>query len=147
MRIASWLLAAALGSALVACGNDSGAPSGQSLYGTWQFTKFEYVSASDASTAVDLVAGGMTGTVVLNADAIYTATRNDPGIGTQTTTGTWSYSADTFTLKESGSIGDWTFDMVVGTDQLTLTGANAEYDFNGDDTAEPAKWNVTLKRP
>ena len=147
MRIASWLLTAALGTALAACGGDNTAPSGQTMYGTWQITKSEYVSASDASTAVDLVAQGMTGTVVLNADATYTATINEPGLGTQTTTGTWSYSADTFTLKQSGSTGDWTFDMVVGTDQLTLTGANAEYDFNGDDTPEPAKWNVTLSHP
>jgi len=29
---------------------------------------------------------------------------------------------------------------------LTLTGADADFDFNDDGIPEPAKWNVTLER-
>jgi len=34
----------------------------------------------------------------------------------------------------------------VGNDVLTLTGADAEFDFDGDDVPEPATWNITLER-
>jgi hypothetical protein len=145
MRFASLLSGIALGAALVACGDDGDGTPGTPLYGTWQITKYEYVSVADPSLAVDLVAQGATGTVALNADASYTATITEPGSASVTTTGTWSYTQDTFTLKRSGQSGDSQFDMVVGTNQLTLTGADTEYDFDGDGTPEPAKWNISLR--
>ena len=37
---------------------------------------------------------------------------------------------------------DTVFQILLTT--LALTGANGEYDFNGDATAEPAKWNLVL---
>jgi hypothetical protein len=136
---------AVLGAAALACGGDD-EPSIESISGTWDIVKFEYVSVENSSQRVDLVALGMTGTVNLNDNGQYAATTEEPGFPPETVTGTWSYTADTFTLVETGSTGDATFDMSIGNDVLTLTGANSDYDFDDDGIPEPAKWNVTLER-
>jgi hypothetical protein len=140
------LAVAVLGALAVACGGDDDEPSIDSVSGTWSIAKFEYVSVANSSVRVDLVAEGMTGTVVLNDNGQYSATTTEPGFAPETATGTWSYTTDTFTLQETGSSGDWTFDLNVGNDVLTLTGADAEFDFDDDGTPEPAEWNVTLER-
>ena len=108
--------------------------------------KYEYVSVENSSERVDLVTLGLTGTVNLNDNGQYAATIEEPGFTPVTVTGTWDYTVDTFTLQETGSSGDATFDMDVGNDVLTLTGADADFDFNDDGIPEPAKWNVTLER-
>jgi hypothetical protein len=145
MRTVRVLAIAVLGAAALACGGDD-EPSIESISGTWDIVKFEYVNVENSSQRVDLVAEGLTGTVNLNDNGQYAATTEEPGFPPETVTGTWSYTADTFTLKETGSTGDATFDMDVGNDVLTLTGANADYDFNDDGVPEAAKWNVTLER-
>ncbi len=61
-------------------------------------------------------------------------------------TGTWQVSADVFTLAASGSTGTCQWDYTLSATTLTLTGANGEYDFNGDGVPEPAKWNMVLAR-
>jgi hypothetical protein len=139
------LAIAVLGAAALGCGDDE-EPSLESISGIWDIAKFEYVNVANSSERVDLVALGLTGTVNLNDNGQYVATTEEPGFPPETVTGTWSYSADTFTLQETGSSGDATFDLNVGNDVLTLTGANADFDFDDDGTTEPAKWNITLER-
>lgn len=139
------LVIAMLGAAALGCGSDD-EPSIESISGTWDIVKFEYVNVENSSQRVDLVALGLTGTVNLNDNGQYAATTEEPGFPPETVTGTWSYTVDTFTLQETGSTGDWTFDMNVGNDVLTLTGADSEFDFDDDGTPEPAKWNITLER-
>jgi hypothetical protein len=136
---------ALLGALGLACGGDD-EPTMESISGTWTITSSEYVNAANSSERVDVIALGVTGTVNLNDNGQYAVTIEEPGIAPETLTGTWSYTADTFTLKETGSSGDWTFDMTIGNDVLTLTGANSEYDFNDDGSPEPAKWNIRLAR-
>lgn len=136
---------ALMGAAAVACGGDD-KPSSESVSGTWSIAKFEYVNAANSSERVDLIASGYSGTVTLNDNGQYVATITEPGFEPVSTTGTWSYTVDTFTLQETGSSGNSQFDMDVGNDVLTLTGANSEYDFDGDDVPEPAVWNITLER-
>jgi hypothetical protein len=136
---------AVLGAATLGCGGDD-EPTLESLSGTWDIVKFEYVNVENSSQRVDLVALGLTGTVNLNDNGQYSATTEEPGFPPETATGTWSYTVDTFTLQETGSSGDATFDLNLGNDVLTLTGADSEFDFDDDGTPEPAKWNITLER-
>lgn len=136
---------ALMGAAAIACGDDD-EPSIESISGTWSIEKYEFVNAANTAERVDLVALGLTGTVNLNDNGQYVATITEPGFDPETVTGTWSYTADTFTLQETGSSGNSQFDMDVGNDVLTLTGADAEFDFDDDGIPEPAKWNVTLER-
>ena len=143
MRVASQLAIALVGLALLACGDDDSP--GTPLYGTWDVTKSEYVSAGDPPVSVDLIGAGGSGTVELNADASYDATIVPPGGASEQTTGTWSFTESTLTLRESGSSVTWTFDRTLEGDTMVLTGADAEYDFDDDGTPDPATWNVTLK--
>lgn len=145
MRAIRALAIALLGAAALACGDDD-EPSIESISGTWDIVKYEYVSVENSSERVDLVTLGLTGTVNLNDNGQYAATIEEPGFTPVTVTGTWDYTVDTFTLQETGSSGDATFDMRIGNDVLTLTGADAEFDFDDDGIPEPAKWNVTLER-
>jgi hypothetical protein len=145
MRIAPVLVGALLGGALLGC-SDDGETVGPTIYDTWRITKYEYVNDADSTQSVDLVAEGLTGTIALNADATWVSTTTRPGAGTQTVRGTWQFSSTSLTLRQGSTGVEWTFDMVVGTNTLTLTGASAEYDFGGG-TPVPATWNVTLTRP
>lgn len=67
-----------------------------------------------------------------------------PGEPTEVITGTWSASADVFTIRESGSSGNQQFDWNLNGTTLTLSGANGDFDFDGDDIDEPAKVTVVL---
>jgi hypothetical protein len=141
MRTAFRLAIALLGAGVVACDDD--AP-GDPIYGTWEMTKSEYVSATEPPVTVDLIAAGGSGSLELNADASYDATIVPPGGASEHSTGTWSFTESTLSLRESGSAVTWTFDRVIEGDMMVLAGADAGYDFDGDGTPEPATWNVTL---
>jgi hypothetical protein len=138
-RLAIALLGVGVG--VVACGDD--AP-GDPIYGTWEVTQSEYVSATEPPVMVDLIAAGGSGSLELNADASYDATIVPPGGASEHSTGTWSFTESTLSLRESGSAVTWTFDRVIEGDMMVLAGADAGYDFDGDGTPEPATWNVTL---
>jgi hypothetical protein len=143
-RIWTVLLAMA---ALAACGDDDNeAPPVDDLTGTWSITRFEYVSQADPDVRVELIEQGGAGTVTLAANGTYTATITFPGEAPAQATGTWSYTADTFTLRDAENAFDWVFALEVGTDTLILTGADAEFDFDDDEIDDPADWNLTLVR-
>lgn len=141
MRTASRLAVALVGLALLACDDDS---SGSPLYGTWDVTKSEYVGLGEPPESVDLIAEGGSGTVAFNADASYDATNIPPGGASERSSGTWSFTETSLTLRESGSSVTRVFDRVMEGDTMVLSGADAEFDFDGDGTPEPATWNVTL---
>lgn len=141
MRTASRLVMALMGLALLACDDDS---PGSPLYGTWNVTKSEYVSGGDPPETVDLIAAGGSGTIAFNADASYDATIIPPGGTSERSSGAWSFTETSLTMRESGSSVTWVFDRVMEGDTMVLSGADAEFDFDGDGTPEPATWNVTL---
>lgn len=135
---------AALLVAATACGGDDNGPSGDDLVGTWQASKLELVSVANPATKVELIASGGTLVLVLNEAKTFSMTQTVPGSPDEVTTGTWSASIDVLTLTYG--MGTYQFDMVLSSNTLTLTGADGSYDFNGDDTDEPAKINLTLHR-
>jgi hypothetical protein len=142
-RKSGWLLAIAAVGAL-ACGGDQSGPSVASLVGTWRATKAEVVSAANPSTKVDLVAMGGTVRLVLTDAKTFTLTSTMPGAADDVTTGTWTSSIDM--LRLAYGYGSWECDMTLTGNSLSLGGADTDYDFNGDDVDEPAKWYLTLVR-
>ncbi len=144
-RLGALALAAVLISGL-ACDGGGGSlgPPKADLTGTWRATSSIYVSEAAPPQSVDLVTLGATVTLVLDANNTFTYTMTPAGGTPSVVTGTWQASADVFTLVASGSTGNWQWNYTLSATTLALTGANGEYDFNGDATAEPAKWNLVL---
>lgn len=136
-------LTIALALALAACG--STAPSASDVVGTWHATRVQYVSTTGLGT-VDLIASGGTATLTLSADSTYEFRVTPTGGAEVVSSGTWSMSIDVMTVRETGVMGEMQFDMVVTASTLTLGGASAEFDFNGDGTDDPATVNLAFTR-
>jgi hypothetical protein len=134
--------------ALAACGDDGGtAPDAGELTGNWRATKIEYASVANSSQKVDLTTLGVTVTLTLNAGSTYLLITTAPGQAAQTLSGTWTANRDVLTLKWTGQFsGEMQFDMALSGTSLTLSGADADYDFNGDDQDDPAKLTLVLVR-
>jgi hypothetical protein len=133
------------------CGSGDTTPPAETLVGTWDATSVELVSKADPAVRVDLVGDlGATVTLVLEADNDFTLTRsytgNDPGgpWGTGSETGVWS-ATDVLTLQFSLT-SELQFEADLDGDLLTLTGADAAFDFDGDDTFEDADLSLELTR-
>ncbi len=143
-----WMLPALVGIAInAACGGDGGTgPSKSQLVGTWQVAKCEYVGTGGQGT-VDLIAGGGTGTLVLTADDTLRLTVT-PASGPQVMlTATYQVQGiDLLRVTPAGASWYWAWDMALTNNTLKLTGADGQYDFNGDGTGEPAKWNLEMTK-
>ncbi len=150
--IARVLVVAAALSAACGGGGDSksGSPASPStqatLAGTWMATKAEFVSASNTSVRVEIVAQGTKLTLTLDSAGTYTQKIADPGQAGQTTTGTWSASQDTLTLKPAGMTWDIQFGMTLSGTVLTLNGGHVSFDVNGDDRDEETLAYLTLAK-
>lgn len=149
MRLPFRTLPLSLGVALAACGGDGGtAPNPTTFDGTWVATKVEYTSVANPATKVEVIALGASLTVQFNTNGSYTSVLTAPGEAAETTTGTWSASAEVFTLTwlEGGFTHEMQFDWTMSGATLTMVGADSDFDFAGDDELVPAKLNVTLVR-
>ncbi|MCU0622083.1 MAG: hypothetical protein MUC69_11345 [Gemmatimonadales bacterium] len=132
--------------ALLACGDDAETPSDESLSGLWTATSWEYVNVENRSQRVDLIDAGGTAEININDTGGYFAQTQLPGEPVESFTGSWDYTSDTFTLFDDTGTTSWVFDLDLGNDRMTLSGADAEYDFDGDGIGEPAEWNMELER-
>ncbi len=131
----------------LACGGSDGASGPPpNLTGTWQATKVEFTSTGNPSQKVDIIAQGVTVTLVLNAGGTYQETTKTPGQTDEVTTGTWSASVNIFTMTETGLPFSWQFNLSLSGTTLTLSGADSQFDFNSDGIDDPAKLTVVLTR-
>ncbi len=131
----------------VCCGGKSPtSPSTTTLSGTWKATRAEFVSASNSSVRVEVVAQGTTMVLTLDSGGTYTQTITDPGQKGQTTTGSWSGSKDVLTLRPAGMSFEIQFDMTLNGNTLTLNGGHVQFDVNNDDRDEETILNMTLAR-
>jgi hypothetical protein len=117
-----------------------------SLAGSWRATRAEFVSASNSSLRVEVVAKGTTLTLTLDSAGSFTQKITDPGEVGQTTTGTWSASKEVLTLKPTGMSGEIQFDMTFNATSLTLNGGHVWFDVNDDGGNEEAVAYLTLTR-
>jgi hypothetical protein len=131
----------------LACGDGSVGPSASEITGTWQATKVEYVSVAQPSLSVDLIADeDWTVTLALAANRTYTFTQTPPDEQPQTSTGTWELDGDVFNVAPTGTQYRLQFEIALSGNTLSLTGADAEYDIDGDLSAEDAKLNMAFTR-
>ena len=128
----------------LACGGDGSGPSRDQFAGTWDATKLEFTNVANTSQKVDIIALGATFVIVLESTGDYQETLVVPGSAPENTTGTWSVSSDVITIKETGSSGDQQFNWSLSGNTLTISGANTDFDFNGDGVDEPAKLSAVL---
>lgn len=141
-------VAVVLATAVGACGSDKGTgPAPTGLTGAWRATKAEFVSTANSSRKADLVALGGTFTMTLTSTGSFTIAGTSPGEPAFTWSGTYNASQDMISFNVNvGFSGTMEFDMALSGNTLTLTGADGEYDFNGDDVPEEAKLNLVLTR-
>ncbi len=132
-----------------ACGDDddSTGPVNNDLVGTWDATVIQLTSVADPGTVVELVSQGADGRLVLQADGGFGLSVGIPGEPTEFGNGDWS-STDVLTLDfgEGDIQGRWQFDIDLNGNTLRLTGADTEWDFDGNGTEDAAKLNLTLVR-
>ena len=123
----------------------SGTPTPTGLQGTWKATKAEFVSVASSTKRVDVVAKGTTVTLALTGSD-FVLTMTDPGHPGNVTSGTWTSSSDTMSLKPAGMTWSWQFDMSQSGNNLTLNGASVEFDFAANGVVEQAKLYMTMVR-
>ncbi len=125
------------------CKNNPMGPTAQSLFGTWQASKAEYVRATDSSVNADIVAGGSTITLVMIPSA-FKLTINDARAPKNIITGCWTSYSGVLTLHLDGSSATIVFGEVLNGTTLTLNGGGMMFDFNSTGSFESAKLNLVL---
>ncbi|MGD2152406.1 MAG: lipocalin family protein [Gemmatimonadales bacterium] len=133
-----------LAGAALACGSDGVGPAPDQIAGTWTATKMEYVSVAQPAQTVDLIDEGGTATLLLNEVGTYTFTVTPNGEPQTVETGDWELNGDVMTVTPDGVIFELQFDVALSGNTLSLSGADAEYDFGGG--PEDAKLNLELVR-
>ncbi len=137
-----WAALPALALASISC-SDSTAVDPESLVGTWDGTKLEFARVADPQDKEDVI-GDLGGdfVITLAANGGCTGQLTVPPDPMENMTGTWSASADVFTLHWSGDTHTTQFDMTLSGNTLTLAGGDVEYNFGIGD--EAAKLTVVL---
>jgi hypothetical protein len=132
--------------AVTSCGGDkSTAPKPAQITGLWTATKIEHVQIG-SSTSVDEIALGGSGSLLLNADASYRYVVAPNGEPPDTLADVWDLSSDGTLTLHLGPYGEMQFDTHLSGNTLTLSGADSDYDFDGDGTREPGKLNCAFIR-
>jgi len=130
-----------------ACNDDDPhEPAPLNLTGTWNVTHIELVSSENPEVSIDMTDLGVTATLVFEADGDFTFTVVVPMEETETFAGNWTYT-ETLTLEHvSGGFAGWTWEFLVSVQNgvLSLTGAEAQYDFDEDGNEDPAILNLTV---
>jgi len=128
------------------CGEKNAGPAVSEIIGTWQATKDEYVSQTPPHPSVDLIAAGGTAVLVLNADSTMVMTETPAGGSPMVLNATWELTTDLMRVHPGGMSWYWVWDVSFSGNTLQLTGADKNFDCNGDGTPEAADWNLTLTR-
>lgn len=128
-----------------ACSDDPEAPKVENITRTWHLTSCEYRHETDGNRHVDLVADGWVIVLYINDNGAFRYAWTPPGGSEQYFDGTWSLDGATVSLTRQGSGFAWQFTTEVREESMTMRGAHAEYDFDGDSVPEPALWNLAME--
>lgn len=132
---------------LTACGKDNPTgPKPSEITGRWTATKVEYVNKAAPATRVDLIALGTAVVVSINSDKSFLSIETPSGGSPDTTTGDWSMDGEIFKVTPTGMPFSWEWNAALSGNTLSLTGADMEYDFDGNSVPEQADQNMTLVR-
>lgn len=110
------------------------------LVGTWGILSLVFTSDASPSTTFDFRAAGGSGSLIFEADTTFLfIVVPNPGSPTISSTGTVALEGSTVVLTDDA---DPDLPLLRGTvigQRLTMETEDAEYDFNGDGTDEPAR--------
>ncbi len=138
----------ALASALSGCGDSSSPtqPTNDTLAGTWNATRAEFVNAANSGQRVEVISLGATIVLNLHSSGAYTLIATVPGDAPATENGAWSNSRDTLVLRPTGVTYSVEFDMTLSGSSLSLSGGHVQFDVNGDDADEEAILNMNMTK-
>jgi hypothetical protein len=143
---ASLLLLASLAAAGCSLGKGTEGFSKENFATNWKITRCEYVGQANPAQKVELVAQGWAITLYVNDNGMFRYSTTPPGGSETFIDGTWTTTGETVTLTPNGSTWGWTFRGSVGEESLTMAGASAEWDLNGDAKGEAASWSLAGQR-
>ena len=117
------------------------------IAGDWTATVANFSRAAAGPVLeVDIVAMGGTASLVIQPNGRFTFTWQLPGEAPVVTTGQMAFDQDLLVVAEDSNPGDWEFfGIMFMMNNMSLNGP-AEYDFDGDDIAEPAFLTLDLMR-
>lgn len=118
------------------------APSAENFARAWRLTSCVYRSEASSATSIDLVAAGWVIDLFVNDNGRLRYAWTPPGGDETFWDGSWSVAGSTVAVTRDGFGFSWQFEAQVGESTMSLTGAHAEYDFDGDGTPEAATWDL-----
>ena len=128
------------------CGDPAG-PTEDELIGVWIALEYEYTSQADTTRSIDLVQeAGATYTIELITGGSYRWRLNTPTGGTLRGTGTYDVDGDRLRLTPADGGDVVVYSLRFNGIYMRLSREDAEYDFDGDGTAEPADFRLLLDR-
>ena len=117
------------------------------LRGTWVLLSLVFTSDANPSTTFDFVAASGSGSLRFEADTTFLLILvPDPGSPTQSATGPVALEGSTVVLTDSADPDLPLLSGTLAAQRLTLETEDAEYDFNGDGTDEPAHVSAVFVR-
>ena len=132
---------------LVGCGDDNTiGPKPAEIMGNWTATKVEYVSKAAPATRVDVIGLGTVVVLRFNTDHSLLYIETESAGSPVTTRGVWSLDEGILRVTPSGMSLSWEWSAHLSGNTLTLSGADMEYDFDGNGFPEAADQNMTLVR-
>lgn len=143
----SWLaLVAILASA---CGDEGPSDdlSYSELVGTWPLLSLVFTSDADPGTTFDFTGASGSGSLTFEDDRTFLLILlPDPGSPTESITGTVEIDGQTITLNDDAETDPVHLTGRRTGTRLELETEEAEYDFNGDGTDEPARVDIVFTR-
>jgi hypothetical protein len=141
----TWVGLSALAVA-IACGDgDVTGITANRLVGTWEATNLEFVNRNNPLQVVNFSAHGIGLTAVFRSNGRYTISLHGPGV-TDTSGGSWALEVGQLVLRDDGDPDPLRFDASLSGNVLTAVTNDAQYDFNGDATDDPATLRMVLIR-
>lgn len=126
------------------CSDDDAAepPSAENFARTWHLTSCVYRSAANSTVSVDLIASGWAIDLMVNDNGRLRYAWTPPGGDADFWDGSWSVDGGSLVVTRDGFMFSWEFEAQVQESTMSLTGAQAEYDFDANGTPEDATWNL-----
>jgi hypothetical protein len=117
------------------------------LIGQWALFSLVFTSDADPSTTFDFRAAGGSGSLHFEADTTFLLVLlPNPGSPTESSTGSVSLKQGTVVLTDDADPDGPTLTGTLSGQQLSFETDNAEFDFDGDGTDEPARVSAVFTR-
>lgn len=117
-------------------------PSVENFARSWSLTSCAYRSNANPALSADLVGSGWAINLFVNDNGRLRYAWTPPGGEPDFWDGSWSVDGGALVVTRDGFGFSWEFEARVQEASMTMSGAQAEYDFDNDGTPEAATWNL-----